>query len=289
MGIFLIQAAVDTGSDMHLSTLLWMLAWQAASGHQSAGQRHTVLADSKELAASARLIEAGEEVSFEISAPAFVFPSVAVDLDRNGKIDPETDFSLSVRANGAPCLQRLLGPRKSSACTAPAQKAQVQTSYRGEVKVTQFTFPKRGISSDGSGFGFVVSLWNEKGKYDTRLASGEYIFGGSFKDNGSRTFLGSSMSVPGEILPALGRYQECLRRALGRAVALEPVKFDQVRATPTRCAAARKVALSDGIAALVAAGAKTEQASAIMGNALDQIDAQLNDFIKSLESKAAGK
>jgi hypothetical protein len=238
----------------------------------------------KDEEATARIIETGDTIDFEITGPIFLQPYVAIDVNRNGMIDSDLDFAVSLAANGSPCYQQLLRQGQSSPCRAFGGKVQVTKRQDGDLVTTVFKFPKSVISSDTFGFGFVINLWNEKGHYRSALTAGDYRFGGTIQPvTDGRNFMEEGIQVPSEVLPAIHRYQGCFDRGIGALGGLDRSKLGRLKLVPQGCAADRAAALKDGVDALVAAGAPNSQAQRAMGALLDQIDRNIDRLVRIVE------
>lgn len=233
---------------------------------------------------SARLIETADAIRFEITAPVFVVPSVSIDLRRNGQIDPDEDFSVSSAPGGAPCIARLLAEGRSSPCGPLGEKAQLERTEHGKAALTKITLPKRAISSDGFGFGFAITLFDEKDRQLSSLGGGDYRFGGTLNlVRDGPNFTGGGIGVPAAIMAMVQRYQACLSRSTDDLVPLDRSKLDRLRAVPTGCADTRVAAIGDAVAALGKSGVEKAKATTAVAALFDRIDADFSRLIEALE------
>ena len=265
--------------------LVWAAVIVFGDAASSEPERGLLVATNPQEATTARLVEADEAVIFEITGPANISPSVAIDVRRNGKIDADDDFEVSLQTDGTPCLSRLLEERKSSQCGPLGDKATVMRKPSGDSIKTTFTFPKRLISGDGFGFGFAISLWNENGRYGAGLGGGDYRFGGFLQlvKNGPN-FLGERATVPSPIMPAVHQYEGCLNHG---TIALQPLdssKLTKLKAVPGSCKPVREAALDESVKAAIASGSQKPEAEREMRGLLDQIDASFARLVHLLEA-----
>ncbi len=243
----------------------------------------TSLGYDKEESTTARIVESDDSIRFEISSPEYIVPSVAIDADRNGKIDPDVDFMAGFTPHGLACVFRLLAEGKTSTCLPLNGKVQVTKQQTGNTTNTVFIFPKNAISTDGFGFGFSVNLENVKEHNGVALASGDYRFGGFLKlITDGPNFLGEA-PVPAQIMPAIHRYGGCLDRGTRALLPLEASKLQRLKAVPSGCAADRAAALDEAVRALVETGADKEQSQRAMRGVFDQIDARFAILVHALE------
>jgi len=239
-----------------------------------------------ELKTSGRLIETTDAVRFEFTGPASVAPTVAIDVNRNGVIDRNVDFKVGVRSDGSsPCLQNLLGEGRSSICRSPGDKAQLTTNRHGNSMTTVITLQKRGISADGFGFGFSAVLWNRSGDFENLLASGDYQFGGSVEFVRDRpNFMGEqNPNLPPQIMPAIHRYEGCLKRSMKALEPLDRTKIPSLKAVPASCMTVRAAMLDEGVEALVALGAQKTDATDAMRRILDAADLGIDRMVQLVE------
>ena len=240
--------------------------------------------------AKAELIETAGEIRFEIATPAYSTPSVAVDIRRNGQIDAGEDFMIGVAPDRSPCLSKMIRPSVTSVCGPLGQMAQLLRDPSGSTVVTTITIPKAKISSDGVGFGFAISLFNERTRVGSSLGGGDYMFGGKLNMvTDGPNFTGQGISVPREILPFLKTYQSCLSRAVDGLKPLYPSNVGKLGSIRAKCTVSRNAALDGGVEALVAAGANRARSLAAVGAVLDRVDASFDEFIQAMNRSPAKK
>lgn len=249
--------------------------------------REMLIATDQDLSTSVRLFETADAVRFEFTGPNSIVPSIAIDVQRNGVIDPAADFQVGFDddQDEKPCLQQLISESESTDCTAPGEKADIIQSRRANSSVTTFSFPKRQISGDGVGFGFAISLWNKLGNHKTPLASGDYRFGGRLQlISDGPNFKGEAKStLPPQILSAKRNYQACLWMAIKALEPLDQFKIAKLKAVPAGCAATRATALKEGVEALVASGAPKVAAEEEMMSHFGQVDTGIARLVEVLE------
>jgi hypothetical protein len=243
------------------------------------------IATDKELSTDVRLIETADEVRFEFTGPSHVLPSVSIDVNRNGIVDRNLDFRLSLGTNGSACLQYLLRENASSICEQPGEKAKVLIQGDKDQETTILSFPKSEISGDGFGFGFAISLWNKTGNYETSLAGGDYRFGGTLNlVSEGPNFVGNEKpDLPAPIMPAVHRYEGCLHKSLDMLAPLDQTMGAKIKAVPANCATERETALNEGVEALVASGIEKDEATKAMLDALEGLDSGVARFAEVVE------
>lgn len=234
---------------------------------------------------AARLVETDSDVIIEVTGPAHIVPSVSIDVQRNGKIDADSDFSVSLLPDGTPCLSQLLSDTQSMPCRPPGEKARIVRRQDGKTVTTQFTLPRSVISGDGFGFGFAIGLWNEQGHYRTGLGGGDYRFGGQVQlvRNGPN-FIGDGPPLPALIAPAVHRYQGCLDRGASALEPLDRSKLEALKAVPGNCAKVREASLAEAVQALVASGAEASWAERGMRDLLDRVEKSLGPLIEAVQA-----
>src|SRR5688572_33045719 len=110
-----------------------------------ASENGVSLGKDQELQTSARLIETEDMVSFEITGPNTVAPTIYVDFNRNGAVDRNQDFAAGIEPGGSACLSYLITETSSTTCQPQGQKVRIEQSLLGPSAVTTFHFPKREI------------------------------------------------------------------------------------------------------------------------------------------------
>ena len=267
-----------------LTVLLSFLSAHAADASLQTGSQAASdvrLANSTDGKTTVLLTESVDAVRIRVTGPAHILPSIAIDGDRNGRVDPDTDFKIASTLEGGSCLSVLLTESKSLPCQAPGAKALITKKQNGEQVTSDFLLPKQAISADGFGFGYAVELWNQKESFGTTIASGEYRFGGYLKSNQGQNFLGKTVSISDEVTP-LRRYQGCVNRALEAIGILQPSKLAQLQAVKPGCAAERQTGMTKAIDALVKSGSSPDDASREIADVLAQYDAELDRMIASV-------
>lgn len=241
-----------------------------------------LIGTSKDLSTSVQLIETADSVLFEFTGPESVAPSVSIDVNRNGRVDRNVDFQVSLDAKGEPCLQLLLHEGASSTCKQLGKKASVTRKSLNQGMITTVTFPKYEVSGDGFGFGFAIDLWSVTGDYGTLLASGDYRFGGhlSLVKEGPNFKGAKDYDLPPQMLPAVHRYQGCLSRSLRALEPIDKTKVAEMRAIPAACAAERSASLSEGTSALTESGLPKDEAAKAMLSVLDEMDATIERMVE---------
>lgn len=242
-----------------------------------------VLGTDEELQTSARLIETDDTVSFELTGPNNVAPTIFVDVNRSGTVDRDEDFLAGIEPGGSPCLSYLLTETSSTTCKPPGKKVRIEQRRNDQLTVTTFSFPKNEISGDGFGFGFAVQLWSMTGRFRNWLASGDYRFGSklSLIEDGPN-FKGNSKSAPSPFQTAMRGYQGCVNKAMEELGPLDQSLAKQVRALPTTCAAARSTAQEQGIKALIATGIPLDEATEMVRSSLDEYDSSIGRMAEGI-------
>lgn len=253
---------------------------------QSSDERELFIASDPDLSTSVRLFESDDAVRFEFTGPSSVDPSIAIDVQRNGVVDPAIDFKVGFDddENGSPCFQQFVSDSAATDCMALGDKAAMTKGNRGQSAVTTFSFPKHKISGDGLGFGFAISLWDRKRNFGTPLAGGDYQFGGRLQlVADGPNFMGEAKSnLPSEMLHAMRRYQGCLWIRLKALEPLDGSKRSRARAISAECARTRVNAYKEGIQALVASGVSTNVAEGRMTSLFDHVDASFARFLDKI-------
>ena len=270
---------------VHWLTVVLAVIYASMSGAAVPEQpQGLILAHDERQKVTLRLIEDEDTVTFELTGPTFILPQISIDADRNGGIDSDVDFSVSVLPDGSPCLTRLLREGVTSPCRPLESNAKITKRTDGEVAVTSILFPKTTVSSDGFGFGFAVGTWDEKMKFRETRASGDYRFGGFLNlVKEGPNFTGGGIPVPAEVMPSIQKYQACLTRATDLLVPLDRSKLAGLRAVPSGCAGERVLAVKEAVAALIAAKGEKSEAAAAVDALFKQIDQQFARLIEALE------
>lgn len=261
------------------------LAAFAAISLPAAEQPGLAVVTDEELSTRVGLTETEDHVRFEFAGPDSVAPTIAIDINRNGTVDPNVDFQVSSEKSGSPCLQLLLDDRRSSICKPAGNRASASRSRGPEATTTLVTFPKREISGDGFGFGFSIKLCSLTEHYCTSPAGGDYRFGGklSLVADGPRFNRDIKSDIRQPLLTALRRYEGCVNKAIGALAPLDRSRAAAVRALPTTCAADRSAALDEGVKALVASGVDRHEATELMRSSLDGYDETIGQMAQMLE------
>ena len=262
------------------------LAILALAQPQPTEESGLLIASDDDWSTSVRLIETDDAISFEITAPPYVLPTVAFDITRNGVVDRNVDFQVSVKEDGSACFQYLIRDGASTTCKPLGERGTLSQSRSEKEIKTTLRFLKRDVSGDGFGFGFGVNLWNLSGHYATSLAGGDYQFGGRLSLVGDGpNFKGNQRpNIPSPILPALNRYQGCVNKALDALGTLVRSMAQQIRALPNTCAGERSIALTEGVDALVTAGTEAGEATGMMRGYLEAYDNQIAVMAERIES-----
>jgi len=106
------------------------LAAFAAISLPAAEQPGLAVVTDEELSTRDRLTETEDHVRFEFAGPDSVAPTIAIDVNRNGTVDPNVDFQVSAEKSGSPCLQLLLDDRRSSNLQAGRKQGERQSQPR---------------------------------------------------------------------------------------------------------------------------------------------------------------
>lgn len=262
------------------------LAFQTASAPEpgSTPAAGVEVGNSPEESATARLIETDDAIRIEITAPTFIFPSISIDADRNGSVQSDTDFLVSAQADGSACLSILNSNGSSSTCRPLGARAQIVKGVQGNRALTQFIFPKKAVSTDGFGFGFVIDLYNETEHYGTRLAAADYRFGGFLSPVQQLSdFKGTAIGVPPEVLPFIRRYGACLHVATDALGPLDRSKLDRLKAVRPGCWAVRADSVKKATSALIADGMPESTATPFVADVFQKADAGQDRLVDILE------
>lgn len=107
-------------------------------------------------------------------APSHIYISVRVDVNDNGRIDPNLDVSYGYLDGGTFCSQYFLSERSWTGCGGFPSKGSGGFETIGDTTVYRLDLPLSEVSRDGRVFRFTIHYWNRRTQRDSSVQRGSF-------------------------------------------------------------------------------------------------------------------